>query len=549
MANYTVAQSGDTDDAANISALSGIENISDFVADGLNFTNVNHTDNTFDLTDGEVYILLDSMTADRAGEERYNCLITSHLDTGITGLSFVDGIVNHVYIRANTGVDDAPKVDVLQDQSNATDDSVRIGVIDDTQSMSYEVNRDPDGVFESLEADDVVIRNSLTANGLVDTEALADYAATASKIAQNAITDGKIASNAVGSDELQNDSVTASEISDNAVTTAAIAAGSVTSSLISSGAVGADAIGENAVNTEEIAEEAITKSLMANGAVDTEQLRADSVNPEQVEESGRYRIDGVTTTAPVKNESYTQVNGQVGASRGEISRAGGATSDTLWNVQGGGGHVAWTWNAEFRGGEWRYITDDVSAMGIQMDRGDLNFWTADGGNSGDSISWEEATVNDGKISNAYALGGNTADQYARLDQTKIFDRRQKFDAPIELLNHDGIGSNTSHDIIYRNSPSGDEIHHHYRRPEWVLFERGGGGGDMLRVHKNGDLKPQGNVEFNQNRHTRVNHLNSLGLEGGSTEPSPPYVGARLYYYNNRLFAVNDAGVTEPIAEF
>lgn len=547
MANYTVAQSGDTDDAANINALSGIENNADFVADGLNLTNVNHTDNTFDLTEGEVFILVDSMYADRAGEDRFNCLVNSHFDTGITTLSFTDGTINHVYARANLGVDDAPKIDVLQDESNATDDSFRIAVIDDTQSISYEVNRDPDAIFEKLEADDVVIRNSLTANGLVDTEALSDYAVTAAKIADNAVTHRAMEDDSVDTAELQNDSVTTSEISDDSVTTAAIAAGAVTSSLIASGAVGTSELEDGSVETSKVAEDAITKSLIGSGAVDTEQLRADSIRPEQVEESERFQMDGLTSTEPVAIEHSSPTTNPVGASRGENIRMGGNSSDSLFNVQGGGGRVAWTWNAEYRGGEWKYIESNEFASAIRMNNGAIHMWTADGGSSGDVIQWESTMVNNGRVGDSHNLGGVGPDQYARLDQTRTFTRSQNFDAPIELLNHDSIGNNTAHDIIWRNQPSGEEIHAHYQRPYWHLFDHTNGRyNSMLKVDKDGDIHVQGGLDM---RGGNIVDSDYLELSGGNTDAAPPNVGCRLYYYNNRLFAVNDAGVTIEITSF
>lgn len=542
MVDYTTAQAGDTDDAANIGALSGHSNLSDYVANGLNFTNVDFTNKIFDLTGGEAFWLLDSMMADRAGEERYNVLITSHYDPR-TSVSFTGGEVNHIYARPNLGVDDAPKIDVIQNESNAADEAFKIGTVDDTQDIAVEVNRNPDGIYNELEADDVVIKETLTAYGVVGTDELEDYAVTTAKLAQNAVTNEKVSDEAVGSNELQNDAVIKSKVANDAITAAALAVNSVTNSAVSAGAIDREAIKDGAVGSDEIDEGGVQNSELGKGSVDTTNLRADSVNPQQVEDKARYDIDGLNTSDSITNTASSSINGTAGASRGEIGRAGGPTSDSLWKVQGGGGRAVWSWNAEYRGGDWKYIVSNEPAMAIRMHAGSIGFWTADGGDSGNVINWETTYANNGGVTNAHNLGGRGPEHYLRSDVRDQVNGTLQFNNPIVFKNHDSIGANTAHDVIWENQPSGHRIHAHYNRPHWHLFHEPYN--SMLKVHRDGTLEPQNGIDVDG----RIDRTESITLQGGTGEPAPPYVGARLYYYNNTLYAVNDSGNRYRIQSF
>ena len=126
-----------------------------------------------------------------------------------------------------------------------------------------------------------------------------------------------------------------------------------------------------------------------------------------------------THEEPVEFGAGGGLSGTLGAGAGELLRAGGGTSDSLLQTQGGFGRVAWSWNTRYddTNNEWVYIVGDEPAMVVLLNGGQVQFLTAGGGTAGDPIAFDTATVENGSIDRAaQADSAAQADRAADADE-------------------------------------------------------------------------------------------------------------------------------------
>lgn len=532
MSDYVSVQPSDAADAASVGSVSAHPNVADYVRSGLDIDNPDFADGTFDLSAGEAFWLVDEAEATTEGTTRYGVLLTAHYDAR-QGRSFDPDATNHVWARCN-GVwpgtpDDAPKIDVTQSESDdpdpPSDDSIRIAVIDGPENAVYPDNQNPDGVFAALEADDVVIRESLEAEGLVDTTALADGAVTNPKVGDGEIDGRTIADGEVGHEEIGHGEVRTDELKYESVTTDTMADAAVVAGKLAALSVHNDALQSGAVTTPKIANGAITRSKIGDGAVDTNQLRGRAVTPSVLDANKRYRMQGLYLGDSILLRGGGPPHESPGTANNEVLRTSGAQSDLVWQIQGGGGRSTMAWNAKYDNDddEWYFIEGGEPAMAFRMHGGSIGFWTCDAEDNpgaGEPVSWERATIDNGGISNAHNLGGVAANDYLR--KRNVVDIRG---GELTLLNHDAARSNTSHDLVFENQPSGDRLHMNFRREDFRIFEEGRFHDPITTFYRNGHIEPS----------------EGLMLPGGGHRGRPRQgVAAKLYYYNNELWAVNDA---------
>jgi len=116
----------------------------------------------------------------------------------------------------------------------------------------------------------------------IGTEAIADEAVNADKLAAGAVTTAKLASSAVTTAQIAAGAVSTTEIAAGAVTTAKLAPSAVTTAQIAAGAVTALQIAAGAVTALQIAAGAVTTAKLAAGAVTTLQIAGNAVGPGQI---------------------------------------------------------------------------------------------------------------------------------------------------------------------------------------------------------------------------------------------------------------------------
>jgi hypothetical protein len=80
MVDYHLLQDGDADDAGNVSTVLGHPNLADYAPQGLLVENVDYSTETFDLTAGKAFVLLDTETTASDAETRHLTLRTMHFD-------------------------------------------------------------------------------------------------------------------------------------------------------------------------------------------------------------------------------------------------------------------------------------------------------------------------------------------------------------------------------------------------------------------------------------------------------------------------------------
>jgi hypothetical protein len=112
-------------------------------------------------------------------------------------------------------------------------------------------------------------------------------------------------------------------------------------------------------------------------------------------------------------------------SAAEIARWAGSTSDLVLDIQGGHGRVGLAWNAFYdnSANTWKYIVDSEPAMMIHLSGGQISLRTASSGTVGGSISWEEATIDNGSIDqadNANTLDNLNSSQFLRSDASDSY---------------------------------------------------------------------------------------------------------------------------------
>lgn len=114
-------------------------------------------------------------------------------------------------------------------------------------------------------------------NGSVVERKIAENAVTTGKIANSSVTEEKILDGAVTTNKIHHDAVTTETINNSAVTTDKINDGAVTSEKIAEGAVSMDEIEDLAVVESKIDNKAVTNTKIGDAAVDTRIIKDKSV--------------------------------------------------------------------------------------------------------------------------------------------------------------------------------------------------------------------------------------------------------------------------------
>lgn len=120
-------------------------------------------------------------------------------------------------------------------------------------------------------ADEAVTRGKI-ARLAIGVNELDTSAVTTEKIANGAVTNGKLATNSVSTDKIVNGSVDSNKLADDSVSTGKIVNGAVTSLKIASKAVVTGNIGDAAVTVDKLASASVTTPKIANGSVTLDKL-------------------------------------------------------------------------------------------------------------------------------------------------------------------------------------------------------------------------------------------------------------------------------------
>jgi len=174
MADHTYPQNDDPDDAENFGEWMGQQNLGDFVEYGLNFT-VDYATPSLDVSEGKVYAIVDSATAETSQETRHRLLVESHLDAR-NGLALTDGAVNYIFAETNFATNDDPSIVVKTTDSAPSDSAVKIGEVDTTSDVATELNREPSAQFvgpTTVVAEDGSTKLHVPANGPTELDASA----------------------------------------------------------------------------------------------------------------------------------------------------------------------------------------------------------------------------------------------------------------------------------------------------------------------------------------------------------------------------------------
>lgn len=140
--------------------------------------------------------------------------------------------------------------------------------------------------------------NPQIASGAVSTSRLANDAVTSGKIADGTITMSDIADGAIATAKLAIGAVTSEKIADATITTLDIADGGVQASDIAINAVVTDKIRDLNVTSPKLADGAVTTAKIANGAVTGVKLADGSI-------SGAKLVDGTVTTTKLADDAVT----------------------------------------------------------------------------------------------------------------------------------------------------------------------------------------------------------------------------------------------------
>ena len=526
-ADYVSIQYSDEADAMQVATLASAGELGDYVQNGLQLTNINWADGTFDTTEGKAFWLIDEIN-DRSSDDHswHQCLFTAYY-TPRVAVSFDSSQTQYVFARCNGAFlgdpIDSPRIEVEDTDTPPSEDSFLIATLDPVTNTVEYVNQNPDGVFESLEAESVTIHESLEGDGLIDTANLADESVTEPKLDDDAVSQRAAGPDSIGSSERVDESVIEGDMADGAVSERVHQPDSVTQAILAAESVVAKHVVNGTLTTSKYANRSITGEKVGDSELGTRVLGPRSVTPKILDSRRRFRMAGLASSSHVSLEARSKPEGTPGASNGEVLRIGGTASDSLIDMQGQGGRLFWTYNAEFDGDDWRYIADGEPAMAIGMSFGRVQFWTANREeDAGTIIDWEQCRVDNGGISNAHALGDVPANGYLR--KHDIVDTRG---GELTLLNDwdSGRQRNTSHDLVLENQPSGDRVHMNYARPELRAFEEGHFRSPFWVATKNGNFRPG----------------QALQLLSASNVRRPPKVGINAYYFNNDLRVVKDNG--------
>jgi hypothetical protein len=130
-----------------------------------------------------------------------------------------------------------------------------------------------------LEVKNLGVTTAKIANKAVTTGKLDDSSVTTAKIVDSAVTEPKLATNSVTTDKIVNLNVTTGKLADNSVTTAKIVNGNVTEPKLATNSVSTLKIVDGNVTTPKLADDAVTTPKLADEAVTTAKIGDKNVTP------------------------------------------------------------------------------------------------------------------------------------------------------------------------------------------------------------------------------------------------------------------------------
>jgi hypothetical protein len=163
----TGATEGDDADAANFGAHAQHDNLSDYIAGGLSFQNIDYTNLNFDVTAGKAFLEQSSATTAQSGENRDQGVLFEVEVSARSGLALTDSAVNEVFVDVDLSTDDSVTINVIDDGTSPQAPFLKIGEIDTTVDTSNEdFNRAPSMTATSLSAPSTRSYLDLTGNDL-----------------------------------------------------------------------------------------------------------------------------------------------------------------------------------------------------------------------------------------------------------------------------------------------------------------------------------------------------------------------------------------------
>jgi hypothetical protein len=154
MVRHTFPQEADTDDAANFGQYDGRTNNTQYVESGMHL-DPTWGDPSVTVSPGKAYMMADEQYAPRAEELREHGVNFEVAFDSSVGVSLDSG-VNYIWVDAQKDIDDSGRVLTNQDGSRPTEACLLIGECDTNAQTYQELNRAPDGEFESVTTERVL---------------------------------------------------------------------------------------------------------------------------------------------------------------------------------------------------------------------------------------------------------------------------------------------------------------------------------------------------------------------------------------------------------
>lgn len=155
MVDNVFYQHGDEPDAANFAQAYGLATLANYIVDGFEFT-IDLSIPSLDVNSGQAVIQRGSMMTASPNidppETRKRVAHPISVDAR-TGISLQDNDLNHVYLDANIGSSDSPKIETNTTGIEPTSESIKIGEVDTTEDVPEQAISEqwnlviPDGTF------------------------------------------------------------------------------------------------------------------------------------------------------------------------------------------------------------------------------------------------------------------------------------------------------------------------------------------------------------------------------------------------------------------
>ena len=172
-------QSGDRNDAERFAQLVGQRNLVDFVEKGLPIS-ADFSAGTITVGEGVCYIGVSKRQASSDSKQLEGLGYVAQLEQQTVDMADTTG-TNYVFVEPNFGTTDSPYIGVYSTSDGAIDnDALEIGLVDASDQSIAEVNRDPNGVFKTIDVDEAVVNTDLetgnitASNGSLDIGNLSD---------------------------------------------------------------------------------------------------------------------------------------------------------------------------------------------------------------------------------------------------------------------------------------------------------------------------------------------------------------------------------------